>query len=286
MLELKNVTKTYPGQKEPALRDICLTIETGEFFGLLGPNGAGKTTMIKVLATLLLPDKGDIFVDGERLLRSSSAVKRKLSMITQEYSLRSNMTPDQIMELHGRLYRLPRDRIKKRSAELLTFCGLQEHRKKPCRQLSGGMKRKLMLCRGLLTEPDILILDEPTVGLDPFARRQMWDLLKQLNDKGMTILLTTHYIDEAQYLCSRIALLDRGRVDRVDTSDAMIGVLGPVAVDDFDGSRTKSRFFQTKEEALRFASELSSTFVVRNTTLEDVFLTLIGKKLEEKEWAL
>ena len=282
MIEIKNITKKYPGQKIPALSGVNLKIESGEFFGLLGPNGAGKTTMIKLLATLLIPNEGEITVDGERLARSNSNIKRKLSMVTQEYSLRGNMTPEQIMELHGRLYQIPKNVIRERSAELLDFCGLGEHRTKICRQLSGGMKRKLMLSRGLLTAPEILILDEPTVGLDPFARRQMWDLLKQLNDKGMTILLTTQYIDEAQYLCRRIALIDKGKTDRVASPRELIDDLGATAVDEFDGSRTKSSFFAAREEALHFAGELDNEFVIRSTTLEDVFVTLIGRKLEGK----
>ena len=282
MIEIKNITKKYPGQKIPALSGVNLKIESGEFFGLLGPNGAGKTTMIKLLATLLIPNEGEIIVDGERLARSNSNIKRKLSMVTQEYSLRSNMTPEQIMELPGRLYQIPKNVIRERSAELLDFCGLGEHRTKICRQLSGGMKRKLMLSRGLLTAPEILILDEPTVGLDPFARRQMWDLLKQLNDKGMTILLTTHYIDEAQYLCRRIALIDKGKTDRVASPRELIDELGATAVDEFDGSHTKSSFFAAREEALHFAGELENEFVIRSTTLEDVFVTLIGRKLEGK----
>lgn len=282
MIEIKNITKKYPGQKIPALSGVNLKIESGEFFGLLGPNGAGKTTMIKLLATLLIPNEGEITVDGERLARSNSNIKRKLSMVTQEYSLRGNMTPEQIMELHGRLYQIPKNVIRERSAELLDFCGLGEHRTKICRQLSGGMKRKLMLSRGLLTAPEILILDEPTVGLDPFARRQMWDLLKQLNDKGMTILLTTHYIDEAQYLCRRIALIDKGKTDRVASPRKLIDDLGATAVDEFDGSHTKSSFFAAREEALHFAGELDNEFVIRSTTLEDVFVTLIGRKLEGK----
>ena len=282
MIEIKNVTKIYPGQKSPALSGLNLTIADGEFFGLLGPNGAGKTTTIKLLATLLIPNEGEIVVDGKKLERSSLDVKRKLSMITQEYSLRSNMTAEQIMELHGRLYQLPKDLIRSRTEELLNFCGLGDHKKKICRQLSGGMKRKLMLCRGLLTAPEILILDEPTVGLDPFARRQMWDLLKKLNEQGMTILLTTHYIDEAQYLCKRIALIDKGKTQRVENPSTLISELGATAVDEFDGTHTKSRFFSSREEALAFAGTLSNDFVIRSTTLEDVFVTLIGRNLEVK----
>ena len=282
MIDIREIAKTYPKQKEPALTGVSLTIGDGEFFGLLGPNGAGKTTMIKLLSTLLIPDSGEIVIDGEPLRRTSAGVKRKLSMITQEYSLRANMTPAQIMELHGRLYQMPLLKIRARSAELLAFCGLTEHRDKVCRKLSGGMKRKLMLCRGLLTEPEILILDEPTVGLDPFARRQMWDLLKQLNEGGMTVLLTTHYIDEAQYLCRRVALIDHGHVNRVEAPDALIKELGSVAVDVFAGNHTDSSFFADHESALAFASGLKKEFMVRNTTLEDVFLTLVGNALEAK----
>lgn len=282
MIELKNVSKMYPGQKKAALDGLNLTIESGEFFGLLGPNGAGKTTTIKLLSTLLIPNEGEIFIDGEKLERSSLEVKRKLSMVTQEYSLRSNMTPEQMMELHGRLYQLPKEVIRSRSAELLDFCGLGEHKKKICRQLSGGMKRKLMLCRGLLTDPEILILDEPTVGMDPLARRQIWDLLKQLNEKGMTILLTTHYIDEAQYLCKRIALIDKGVVQRVEQPKRLIEELGAIAVDEFDGNHTKSSFFHNKEEALAYAGKLQNEFMLRNSSLEDVFISLMGRGLGGK----
>lgn len=282
MIEIQNVSKVYPGAKVKAVDGVSLTIPSGEFFGLLGPNGAGKTTMISMLSTLLIPNEGQILIDGEVLDRQRGDIKRKLSLITQHNSLRNDMTLDQIMELQGRLYAMPRAEIKRRSEELLSFCGLLEHRKKIVRKLSGGMKRKLMLCRALLTEPEILILDEPTIGLDPASRRQMWDLLKTLNRQGMTILLTTHYIDEAQYLCQRIALIEQGKVARLDTPDALIRELGEVAIDKFDGDHTKSAFFAQKEDALRYAAGLQNKFVLRNTTLEDVFLNVAGRGLEGK----
>lgn len=282
MIEIQNVSKVYPGAKVKAVDGVSLTIPSGEFFGLLGPNGAGKTTMISMLSTLLIPNEGQILIDGEVLDRQRGDIKRKLSLITQHNSLRNDMTLDQIMELQGRLYAMPKAEIKRRSEELLSFCGLLEHRKKIVRKLSGGMKRKLMLCRALLTEPAILILDEPTIGLDPASRRQMWDLLKTLNRQGMTILLTTHYIDEAQYLCQRIALIEQGEVARLDTPEALIRELGEVAIDEFDGDRTKSAFFAEKEEALRYAAGLQNKFVLRNTTLEDVFLNVAGRGLEGK----
>ncbi|MGN1003408.1 MAG: ABC transporter ATP-binding protein, partial [Oscillospiraceae bacterium] len=178
MIEIQHISKTYPESKNKALDDVSLTIESGDFFGLLGPNGAGKTTLISILSTLLLPTQGEIRIDGEKLTRKRQDIKRKLSLITQHNSLRGDMTMDEIMELHGRLYFMDRKRVRERSEELLTFCGLIDHRKKTVRKLSGGMKRKLMLCRALLTDPEILILDEPTIGLDPASRRQMWDLLR------------------------------------------------------------------------------------------------------------
>ena len=282
MIEIQNISKIYPGAKVKALDDVSLTIPSGEFFGLLGPNGAGKTTLISILSTLLLPVEGQILIDGEVLSRKRGDIKGKLALITQHNSLRNDMNLDQIMELQGRLYAMPKAEIKKRSEELLAFCGLLEHRKKIVRKLSGGMKRKLMLCRALLTSPEILILDEPTIGLDPASRRQMWDLLKSLNRQGMTILLTTHYIDEAQYLCQRIALIEKGKVARLDTPDALIQELGEVAIDEFDGDHTKSSFFVDKEAALQYASSLDNRFMLRNTTLEDVFLNVVGHGLGGK----
>ena len=279
MIQIRNIKKYYPRSKIPALDGISLTIQTGEFFGLLGPNGAGKTTLINIMSTLLLPTEGNILIDGEVLSRERGDIKVKQSFITQHNSLRNDMTMDQIMELQGRLYAMDRSTIKERTQALFDFCGLTEHRKKTVRHLSGGMKRKLMLCRALLTNPKILVLDEPTVGLDPSSRHQMWDMLKTLNQEGMTIVLTTHYIDEAQYLCTRLAMIDMGQVARLDTPQNLIKELGETAVDIFDECHTESKFFKTKEEALSYAQRLSNKFTVRNTTLEDVFLHQVGKEL-------
>ena len=282
MIEIRHVTKIYPQAKSKALDDVSMTIQSGEFFGLLGPNGAGKTTLISILATLLLPTEGEIIIDGEKLTRQRGDVKRKLSLITQHNSLRNDMTLDQIMELQARLYAMDLRQARARSAELMAFCGLADHRNKTVRKLSGGMKRKLMLCRALLTEPEILILDEPTIGLDPASRRQMWDLLRTLNRQGLTILLTTHYIEEAHYLCQRIALIDQGRTARLDTPQQLISELGEVAVDVFGDDRTQSAFFPGKEEALAYAAGLDGKFMLRSTTLEDVFLSVVGRGLEGK----
>ena len=215
MIETRNLTKTF--DNFTAVDSLDLKIETGEFFGLLGPNGAGKTTTISLLSTLLLPTKGEILIDGQTLKRNRPDLKRKISVITQEYSMRQDMTMDEIMEYQGRLYFMPRKEIKQRTEELLEFCDLIKFRRRTVRKLSGGMKRKLMVCRALLTDPEILLLDEPTAGMDALSRRQMWNLLRKLNGKNLTILLTTHYMEEAQNLCNRVALMDHGKLEEVST---------------------------------------------------------------------
>ena len=231
MIETRNLTKTF--DNFTAVDSLDLKIETGEFFGLLGPNGAGKTTTISLLSTLLLPTKGEILIDGQKLTRNRPDLKRKISVITQEYSMRQDM----------------------------------------------NMKRKLMVCRALLTDPEILLLDEPTAGMDALSRRQMWNLLRKLNGKNLTILLTTHYMEEAQNLCSRVALMDHGKLEEVSTPSALINSLGNYTVDEFSGDETKSHYFHTREEAIAYLSNLSGQASLRETTLEDVFVERAGRHL-------
>ena len=158
MIELCNLTKRFGDHI--AVDNLNLRIETGEFFGLLGPNGAGKTTTISMISTVLLPSDGKILIDGEELTRRNLAQKRRLSVITQEYSMRQDMTMDEVMEYQGRLYYMPRKLVRQKTEELLEFTGLLEYRHKIVRHLSGGMKRKLMICRALMVEPEILLDDE------------------------------------------------------------------------------------------------------------------------------
>ena len=277
MIETRNLTKTF--DNFTAVDSLDLKIETGEFFGLLGPNGAGKTTTISLLSTLLLPTKGEILIDGQKLTRNRPDLKRKISVITQEYSMRQDMNMDEIMEYQGRLYFMPRKEIKRRTEELLEFCDLIKFRKRTVRKLSGGMKRKLMVCRALLTDPEILLLDEPTAGMDALSRRQMWNLLRKLNGKNLTILLTTHYMEEAQNLCSRVALMDHGKLEEVSTPSALINSLGNYTVDEFSGDETKSHYCHTREEAIAYLSGLSGQASLRETTLEDVFVERAGRHL-------
>lgn len=278
MIETRNLTKTF--DNFTAVDSLDLKIETGEFFGLLGPNGAGKTTTISLLSTLLLPTKGEILIDGQTLKRNRPDLKRKISVITQEYSMRQDMTMDEIMEYQGRLYFMPRKEIKRRTEELLEFCDLIKFRRRTVRKLSGGMKRKLMVCRALLTDPEILLLDEPTAGMDALSRRQMWNLLRKLNGKNLTILLTTHYMEEAQNLCNRVALMDHGKLEEISTPPALIESLGAYTIDEPgpDGN-TVSRYFHSRQEAIDYLSGIPGQASLRETTLEDVFVERAGRHL-------
>ncbi len=277
MIELKNLTKKFGDFT--AVDHLDLTIGTGEFFGLLGPNGAGKTTTISMMSTVLLPTEGEILIDGHRLDRKASAQKRKLSVITQEYSMRQDMNMLEVMEYQGRLYRLPRKQIREKTEELLEFAGLAEYRRRTVRHLSGGMKRKLMICRALLIEPEILLLDEPTAGMDALSRRQMWNLLRKVNSDKMTIVLTTHYIEEAQALCNRVALINRGQLQKLDAPEALIRELGAWAVDETSDNDLVTRYFHDREDAIAFLSAAGEQAALRATTLEDVFVVCAGRKL-------
>ncbi len=280
MIETQNLTKKF--DEFTAVDSLDLRIETGEFFGLLGPNGAGKTTTISLLSTLLLPTEGQILIDGQTLGRNRPDLKRKISVITQEYSMRQDMNMDEIMEYQGRLYFMPRKEIRAKTEELLDFCGLLPFRKRTVRKLSGGMKRKLMVCRALLTNPEILLLDEPTAGMDALSRRQMWNLLRQLNGKNLTILLTTHYMEEAQSLCNRVALMDHGKLEEINTPAGLIESLGKYTVDQEAPEGTKSHYFHSRQEAIAFLSSLDGQCTLRETTLEDVFVERAGRHLMQR----
>ena len=280
MIELVNLTKKFGDFT--AVDHLNLSIETGEFVGLLGPNGAGKTTTISMMSTVLLPTEGEVYIDGKLLTRNASAEKRKLSVITQEYSMRQDMTMEEVMEYQGRLYYMHKADIRKKTDELFEFAGLSDYRHRTVRHLSGGMKRKLMVCRALMVEPEILLLDEPTAGMDALARRQMWNLLRQLQSENLTVLLTTHYIDEAQALCNRVAFLYAGKLDIVDTPAHLIEELGSFAIDLVENDTLSSNYFPTREAAIERLQTLPDDAVLRATTLEDVFVERIGHHITKK----
>jgi ABC-2 type transport system ATP-binding protein len=196
-----------------AVEDVSLAVEEGEIFGLLGPNGAGKTTTVRMLATLLRPDAGEVRVLGLDATRDRMAVRRLMGIALQETGLDDLATGRELLTLHARLYGLSRGRARERADELLAHFDLHEAADRRVGEYSGGMRRRIDLASALVHEPRVVFLDEPTVGLDPAARAQLWAAVRRLNrEEGTTILLTTHYMEEAERLAGRLAVVDRGRV--------------------------------------------------------------------------
>ncbi|WP_326909689.1 ABC transporter ATP-binding protein [Sedimentibacter sp. MB31-C6] len=279
MLVIKNLTKKY--NDLIAVNNLNLKINKGEFFGLLGPNGAGKTTTIRMISTLTPKTSGDIIINDKSMDRNLKEVKMKIGVVPQGNNLDVEMTAWENLELNGRIYNIPKDIRRKRINELLDFIELSDRADKLVNEFSGGMKRKLMITRALMHNPELLLLDEPTVGLDAAARRKMWDLLKRLKEDGLTVLLTTHYIEEAEVLCDRVGLIDEGKLIRLDCPKSLIEGVGKYTVEYYENGTTKSEFFQKKEEAASFADTLTGSINIRPSNLEDVFIKLTNKRVGE-----
>jgi len=272
MIELKNISRKFADKY--VVKNLNLKIKSGVFFGLLGPNGAGKTTTIRMMLTLLRPTGGKILIEGKDLKRNMIDYKRKLGLVAQHISLEKEMSARENLELHGRLHNLKKEKREKRIKELMDFVGLWKHRDKLIKQMSGGMKRRLMIARAIMHKPKILFMDEPTVGLDPASRRKIWDLLKDLNANGITIFMTTHYIEEAEILCEDIALMDEGKIIARGTPTELKSRVGRFVLETFNNGKTEYKFFEKREKALDFANELGGNVMLRENTLEDVFIKL------------
>lgn len=221
----KGVTKRY-GDVE-ALRGVDLAIRQGETFGLLGPNGAGKSTLMQVLSTMLMPTSGDAFVAGYSVLREQEEVRRQLGVVFQQPTLDPIMDAYENLWMHGRLYGVPKDRLRERIPELIDLIGLKDRMHDRVGTYSGGMRRRVEVVRSILHEPKILLLDEPTVALDPHSRNALWEHIMALRKRyDTTILVTTHYMEEADALCDRIAIIDHGELSALDSPDALKRALG------------------------------------------------------------
>lgn len=208
-LSIRGLRKVYKGGVE-ALKGIDLDVNQGDFFALLGPNGAGKSTTIGIISSLVNKTAGTVSVFGYDLDTQLVDLKRQIGLVPQEFNFNQFETVLQIVVNQAGYYGVPRDVAKQRAQQYLTQLGLWDKRNSPARTLSGGMKRRLMIARALLHEPKLLILDEPTAGVDIELRRSMWDYLEQINKQGITIILTTHYLEEAESLCRNIAIIDHG----------------------------------------------------------------------------
>ena len=223
-LSIRQLTKTY-GNGFQALKGIDLEVAEGDFFALLGPNGAGKSTTIGILSTLVNKTSGSVNVFGHDLDKSPSALKRCLGVVPQEFNFNQFEKAFDIVTTQAGYYGIPLKLARARAEQYLTQLGLWDKRNEPSRMLSGGMKRRLMIARALVHEPRLLILDEPTAGVDIELRRSMWGFLTELNEAGTTIILTTHYLEEAEQLCRNIAIIDHGRIVENTSMRALLGKL-------------------------------------------------------------
>lgn len=234
-----------------AVNGISFEVHQGEIFGLLGPNGAGKTTTLEIIETLRKKNGGQVWVDGMDIDKQEQNVKKIIGVQLQAAGYYPNLNLVEIIELFAGLYNMPVDPM-----QLLDLVNLRDKAKNRFKQLSGGQKQRFSIATTLINEPKIIFLDEPTTGLDPQARRNLWDLIKQVRDRGATVVITTHYMDEAEVLCDRVAIMDAGRIIAIDTPDRLIDKL--------------------------VATGFSRPKPVKEANLEDVFLNLTGKELRDE----
>ncbi len=258
---LKHLTKNYNGVE--ALRGISLTIKEGEFFALLGPNGAGKTTAIHILTGLANKTSGEAWLFGKDIVRDYVEARTLVGLVPQEFNFDQFEKVWRVLYFNAGYFGLPRRERAARIESLLRELGLWEKKDAKVRELSGGMKRKLLIARALIHRPKILILDEPTAGVDVETRKALWNYLRKLNEQGITLLLTTHYIEEAEELCEKIAIINEGKIIALDTKEKLLELFERETVSIL--------------KALHAADIPVRKIITRRTTLEDVFVHLTGK---------
>ena len=281
MVEISGLTKEYSGIR--VVDGLDLQVAAGELFGFLGPNGAGKTTTIRILTTLTKPSSGQAFINGYNVVTEAQRVKSEFGIVQQHISLNRDLTVRENLELHARLHHLPPAERKKRIDYLLEYVDMTEWGSQTIDQISGGMKRKVMIARALIHRPKLLFLDEPTVGLDAQTRRRVWDLIRMMNSEGATIFLTTHYIEEAEALCRRVGIVHHGRLISLGDPLELRRKLGLITVETKDNGRTHYSYFPDRDAASKFIHRLNSSekVVMRESNLEDVFVELTGQKVQE-----
>lgn len=305
MLQLHSVTKCYGALT--ALDSVSLEIARGEFFGLLGPNGAGKSTLMSLVAGLRAPEAGTLTLEGRALTAGDITGRRALGLVPQHIALYQDLTAEQNLRIFGELYGLRGANLRTRIAEALEAVQLTDRRGEPVKRYSGGMQRRLNLVAALLHRPSLLLCDEPTVGVDPQSRNAIFEYLERLNREGLSVIYSTHYMEEATRLCSRIGIIDHGRIHALGTLDellmrlpfeeeirfpvtpttaplaARLGELGEIATED-----SVHRFRPRPDVKLSAFFALTESFGLpprlftsQRPTLEGVFLHLTGRKLRE-----
>ncbi|MCB0408386.1 MAG: ABC transporter ATP-binding protein [Bdellovibrionales bacterium] len=296
IIEARNLTKSYGNFL--AVKNLNFSIQTNECFGILGPNGAGKTTTLKMLYGTSPLSKGDLFIMGMNARKNLKTIKKEIGVVSQDNGLDPDFTVLDNLIVYGRYFRMKSHEAKRKAKELLRFMHLDNYMDMPVESLSGGMKRRLTIARALMTDPKILFLDEPTTGLDPQARLWIWENLLNLKRKGVTLVLTTHYMEEAEYLCDRLFIIDKGDIlcEGVP-SDLIRSTIGSEVVefhvemndleyhlkkirDRFDYQIFNNRirlFVPINQQAKDIISEVTSdNIVVRRASLDDVFLKVAG----------
>jgi lipooligosaccharide transport system ATP-binding protein len=287
-----------------AVKGVDFEVHRGECFGFLGPNGAGKTTTMKMIYAAAVPTGGDLKVAGLDVRSAEREVKRRIGVVPQENNLDEDLKVKENLLVYGRYFDLPRKLVRQRAEELLEFVQLSDQAGAKVEELSGGMKRRLLIARALVNDPDLVVLDEPTTGLDPQARHLVWDKLRQLAGEGKTLVLTTHYMDEAAQLCDRLCIMESGRIIAEDAPRALISEhvspevlefrappealekLAPIVeslADEVDRIGDALLVFTSDAEAVtrrvrEFGVEIRNT-LHRQASLEDVFLKLTGRRL-------
>lgn len=300
IIEIRNLIKSFNGAK--AVDNISINVQQGAFFGLLGPNGAGKTTTIRMLYGFAPPTSGELCVFGEEITTAWRRIKARIGVCHQENTLDPDLTVLQNLLVYAGYFAVPKAKARRRAEELLDFFALAHRRDAKVMELSGGMARRVILARALINEPDLLILDEPTTGLDPQSRHQLWERLETLKASGLTVLLTTHYMEEAERLCDRLVIIDHGRILVEGTPEELKARYAGERVIEIIAPHEELAGFLTANQVS--FDDLGKRFVVylatdgnleeeirrdycgdrctfRSGTLEDVFLRLTGRELRE-----
>lgn len=283
MIKTEHLSKEYGGKK--VVDDLDLEVNHQETFGFLGPNGAGKTTTIRILTTLTRPTSGRVWINGFDGVEEAAKVKGEFGIVQQHLSLNRELSVRENLDLHARLHHLGKAERRDRIDELLDYVDLAAYSDHLIDRISGGMKRRVMIARALIHRPRLLILDEPTVGLDAQTRRRIWELIRRMNSDGTTVFLTTHYIEEAEALCDRVGIIHQGRMISLGSPLELRKHLGLAVVERRrSGDDTEYRYFQDRGSATEYVQSLPSSterIVMRESNLEDVFVELTGRRVSE-----
>lgn len=303
MIEVEDLHKSYKDME--AVKGISFSVKKGEFFGFLGPNGAGKSTSINMMCTMLLPTQGRVLINGFDVVKDEKKVRESIGIIFQENTLDKNLTAYENLKMHCKYYKIPKEEREDRIDKVLEMVALSDKKKKAVNSFSGGMKRRLEIARGMLHNPKVLFLDEPTVGLDPQTKEHIWKYIFELREKEhTTIFLTTHHMEEAE-ACDRIAIMDHGQIIALDTPRNLKNNLGGDVIE--LGTEQPNNLIKeieakyhiqakAKEQVVRFHVKDGNYFIteflktaevvinsvnIRQPTLNDVFLNLTGRQMRD-----